>query len=249
MFTTANLSVQLYTVREALADDVDAALERVAEIGFRNVEPFGLLDYADRLASSLPRHGLAAPTTHAGLIGQDQNRVFDTAAALGVQIVIDPAVRDPRWVDDDSIKGVADDLNQAASVAADYGIQVGYHNHYWEMRQVAGDRHALEVLADHLAPEVVLEVDTYWALAGGADVPALLGRLGDRVVALHLKDGDGSLDVKTQVALGAGVVPVWDFVNAAANLRFGVVELDDSAGDRFVAIADSFEYLTSGQGR
>jgi sugar phosphate isomerase/epimerase len=249
MFTTANLSVQLYTVREALAEDTDAALERVAEIGFRNVEPFGLLDYADRLAASLPRHGLAAPTTHARLIGEDQNRVFEAAASLGVQIVIDPAVRDPRWVDEDSIKGVADDLNQAASVAADYGIQVGYHNHYWEMRQVAGGRHALEVLADHLAPEVVLEVDTYWALAGGADVPALLSRLGDRVVALHLKDGDGSLDVKAQVALGAGVVPVWDFVDAAPALRFGVVELDDSAGDRFVAIADSFGYLIRGEGR
>ena len=249
MFTTANLSVQLYTVREALADDVDAALERLAEIGFRNVEPFGLLDYADRLAASLPRHGLAAPTTHAGIVGQDLNRVFDTAAALGVQIVIEPAVRAPRWADDSSIEQVADELNHAASVAADHGIQVGYHNHYWEMRQVAGDRHALEVLADHLAPEVVLEVDTYWALAGGADVPALLGRLGDRVVALHLKDGDGSLDVKTQVALGAGVVPVWDFVNAATNVRFGVLELDDSASDRFVAIADSFAYLTEGEGR
>ena len=249
MFTTANLSVQLYTLREALADDVDAVLERVAEIGYRNVEPFGLLDYADRLAASLPRHGLAAPTTHAGVIGQDQNRVFNTAAVLGVQIVIHPAVEATQWADDDSIRRVADDLNHAALVAAGYGIQVGYHNHYWEMRQVAGERHALEVLADHLAPEVVLEVDTYWALVGGADVPALLGRLGDRVVALHLKDGDGSLEVRNQVAVGAGTLPVWDCVNATTNLRFGVDELDDTAGDRFVAIADSFAYLIGGEGR
>jgi sugar phosphate isomerase/epimerase len=60
------------------------------------------------------------------------------------------------------------------------------------------------VLADCLAPEVVLEVDTYWAYAGGADVPALLRRLGDRVVALHVKDGDGSLEVERQVAVGSG---------------------------------------------
>ena len=249
MFTSANLSVQLYTVREALADDLDAVLERVAEIGYRNVEPYGLLDYADGLAGSLPRHGLAAPTAHARVIGQDQDRVFGTAAALGVQIVVDPAVEAARWVDDDSIKRIAEDLNHAASVAAGYGIQVGYHNHHWELQQQVGDQHALEVLASHLSPDVVLEVDTYWAFAGGANVPALLGRLGDRVVALHLKDGDGSLDVRTQVAVGAGGLPVWDFVNATTNLRFGVVELDDSAGDRFVAVADSFAYLTGNDGR
>ena len=63
------------------------------------------------------------------------------------------------------------------------------------------------MLADRLEPEVVLEVDTYWAYAGGADVPALLARLGDRVVALHIKDGDGSLDPSKQVPVGSGVLP------------------------------------------
>ena len=249
MFTSADLSVQLYTLREALAEDLDAVLGRVAETGYRNVEPYGLLEYADGLARSLPRHGLSAPTAHARVIGQDQSRVFGTAAALGVQIVVDPAVEAARWVDATSIKRIAEDLNQAASVAAGYGIQLGYHNHHWELQQQVEDQHALEVLASYLSPVVVLEVDTYWALAGGANVPALLGRLGDRVVALHLKDGDGSLEVKNQVAVGAGALPVWDFVNATTNLRYGVVELDDSAGDRFVAVADSFAYLTRGDGR
>ena len=71
------------------------------------------------------------------------------------------------------------------------------------------------MLADRLAPEVVLQVDTYWAYAGGADVPALLTRLGDRVVALHIKDGDGSLDPTKQVPVGSGVLPVWDIIAAA----------------------------------
>src|SRR4029078_12944451 len=91
-------------------------------------------------------------------------------------------------------------------------------------------RHGLEAFADHLAPEVVLEVDTYWALAGGADVPALLGRLGSRIVALHLKDGDGSLDTKRQVALGHGVLPVGAILEAAAHAP-RVVGLDGTARD------------------
>ena len=99
------------------------------------------------------------------------------------------------------------------------------------------------MLADQLSPEVVLEVDTYWAYAGGADVPALLGRLGDRVAALHVKDGDGTLNTKAQTAVGSGVLPVLDFL-AAAPHALRVVELDDSAGDRMQAVADSRTYLT-----
>jgi sugar phosphate isomerase/epimerase len=85
-------------------------------------------------------------------------------------------------------------------------------------------------------------VDTYWAFAGGADVVPLLGRLGDRVVALHIKDGDGSLDTKKQVPVGAGSLAVWDYIAAAPDALV-VVELDDSEGDLVEAVRDSRAYL------
>ena len=37
--------------------------------------------------------------------------------------------------------------------------------------------------------DVTLEVDVYWAATAKLDVTALLRRLGDRVKALHVKDG------------------------------------------------------------
>jgi sugar phosphate isomerase/epimerase len=85
-------------------------------------------------------------------------------------------------------------------------------------------------------------VDTYWAYAGGADVPALLARLGERVVALHIKDGDGTLDTSKQVPVGSGVVPVWDIISAAPE-ALRVVELDDSETDLLEAVRASREFL------
>ncbi|MGI8458454.1 MAG: sugar phosphate isomerase/epimerase family protein [Propionibacteriaceae bacterium] len=246
MLTTDTISVQLYTVREAIADDLDAALARVAAIGYRLVEPFSLLKFADGLATALPKHGLSAPTTHQALIGQSHEQIFSTAQGLGIGTVIDPHIDEARWASEESIAEIAAELNAAAETGKAYGVNVGYHNHAFELSTTIGDRHGLEVLADHLSDDVVLEVDTYWAYAGGADVPALLRTLGDRVVALHIKDGDGSMDNKKQVAVGAGSLPVWDYVAAATTMKYGVVELDDSAGDRFVAIEDSFAYLSTG---
>jgi len=236
------LSVQLYTVRDALAQDFDGTLSKLASFGFTNVEPFALLNFADELRDGLDRNGLTAPTAHVHLLGEDQDAVYALAADLGVRTVIEPYIDPSRWQSEADVSEVASELNAAASKAADKGLQVGYHNHHFELESKISGVHALEVLADRLAPEVVLEVDTYWAYAGGADVPALLTRLGDRVTALHLKDGDGSLDTSKQVPLGTGVVPVWDIVDAAPD-ALRVVELDDSETDLLEAVREGREFL------
>ncbi len=240
----SELSVQLYTVREALAEDFDGTLGKLASFGFTQVEPFALLNFANELRDGLAENSLTAPTTHVHLLGEDQDAVCALAAELGIQTVIEPYVDPARWQTEAGVSEIAAELNAAAIKAADYGLQVGYHNHHFELESMIDGVHALEVLATQLAPEVVLEVDTYWAYAGGADVPALLTRLGDRVVALHLKDGDGTLDTSKQVPLGSGVLPVWDIVDAAPE-ALRVVELDDSETDLLEAVRAGREFLLS----
>jgi sugar phosphate isomerase/epimerase len=198
---------------------------------------------ADKLAEALPKYGLSAPTTHAGLLREDSGPIYEVAKKLGITTVIDPHVDPARWQSADDIKATAEALNKAAVEAADHGITVGYHNHQFELESVIDGVHGLEILADNLSPEVILEVDTYWAAVGGADVPALLGRLGDRVKAIHVKDGDGTMDNKAQVAVGDGIIAVKDIL-AAAPTALRVVELDDFTGEIFDAVAGSFTYLT-----
>jgi sugar phosphate isomerase/epimerase len=236
------LSVQLYTLRKALEQDFNGTLSKLAGLGFTSVEPFQLVMFADQLRTGLRENGLAAPTTHVGLLSGDQDEICELAVELGIQTVIDPYVDPARWQSEADVSQIASDLNAAARNAARYGLTVGYHNHHFELESKISGVHALEVFADRLAPEVVLELDTYWAYAGGADVPALLTRLGDRVVALHLKDGDGTLDTKKQVAVGSGVLPVREIIAAAPD-ALRVVELDDSEMDLFDAVRDSREYL------
>lgn len=237
------LSVQLYTVRGALEEDFDGTLAKIAAYGYTQVEPFAFVDVVDDLKAGLSAHGLTAPTTHVGLLAaEDQDAVFAAAKELGIKTVIDPFSDPARWQTAEGIAEIAAGLNAAASKAAAHGLRVGYHNHHFELESMIDGKHGLEVLAERLDPAVVLEVDTYWAYAGGADVPALLERLGDRVVALHIKDGDGSLDTKKQVPVGSGSLPVNDFLAAAPDALV-VVELDDSEGDLLEAVGASRAFL------
>ncbi|MDN5761061.1 MAG: sugar phosphate isomerase/epimerase [Microlunatus sp.] len=244
MLDPEQLSVQLYTVRGALDEDFDDTLAKIAEYGYTNVEPFAFIRFFDQLKAGLRSHGLSAPTTHVGLLAaEDQDAIFEAAKELDIATVIDPFTDPARWQSAEGIADIAGELNAAAEKAASHGLQVGYHNHNFELESIIDGQYGLEALAAQLDPAVVLEVDTYWAHAGGADVPALLDRLGDRVQALHIKDGDGSLDTTKQVAVGSGVLPIADFLAAAPDALV-VVELDDSEGDLVEAVAASRTFLT-----
>lgn len=237
-----DISVQLYTVRDALEDSVSGALGRLAELGFTQVELFDFVRRGDELAEGLSQHHLTAPSGHAMLIGQNPGPTFDVAQELGVRTVIQPSSEQAVWVDADAIAGLAAELNEIAERARERGLTVGYHNHWWEFEHSFEGRYAFEVFADLLHESIVLEVDTYWVQTAGAPVAEVLRRLGGRVKYLHLKDGPATLVMTDQVALGAGTLNVPEIL-AATPHAVRVLELDDCASDVFQALNEGLAYL------
>ena len=232
------LSVQLYSIRDALKADLPGAIARLAQIGFTSVEPYDIVGDPAGLRAALDANGLRAPSAHVRL-GDDLDRMFDAAATVGVHTVVQAVSPSELWESEDGVATVAEQLNRAAEQAAGLGLRMGYHNHQWELADAA-----LERFAERLHPAVVLELDTYWAAVGGRDVPALLRRLGDRVRLLHLKDGPISRDNTEQLPLGEGAMPVEEIVAAAGAAELGVLEFDDYAGDVFEGLAAGFAYAT-----
>ena len=207
MSDAAQLSVQLYTVRDALAEDFDGTLAKIAGFGYTQVEPFAFTNFTDELKAGLGKHGLAAPTTHVGLLDGDQEEIFAAAKELGIGTVIEPAVREPHWQTEEDIAATAQQLN----AAAERGRRARAAGRL--PQPLVGDRARLRRPARAggagRAPGAGggARGRHLLGVVGGADVPALLGRLGDRVVALHIKDGDGTRDTKKQVPLGSGSIP------------------------------------------
>ncbi|UXN25521.1 sugar phosphate isomerase/epimerase [Curtobacterium flaccumfaciens] len=242
---TQPLSVQLYTVRDALGADLPGTLQRIADIGYANVEAFGFVDNADELAAALRDAGLAAPSGHARLLDageQDLERIFHASTTLGFGTLIDPHIDESRWTTREDVEAIARELSALAPRAADHGLVLGYHNHAFEFSNRIDGVSAYEVFADALSDDVVLELDTYWVQVGGDDPVAVIRKYGDKVQFLHVKDGDGSHDDKQQVAVGNGVMPIRDIIAAAPD-ALHVVELDDHEGDVFQAVADSYTFL------
>lgn len=244
-----NYSLQLYTLRDAIKEDLPGTIRKVAQIGFTQVEPYNFVATAKELGAALKKNSLTAPSGHAPLLSQDQDQIFAAAKDLGIATVIDPYLPAEHWQNAEDIQATAAKLNAAAKKGAEYGIRVGYHNHAWELESSIEGRPALEYFADLLDPELVLEVDTYWVAVGGQDPVAVLERLGERVKLIHIKDGPLTTDNKAQLPAGQGKVPVLDVIAAAKSLEVGVVEFDDYSGDIFEGIAESLAFLNAAASR
>ena len=244
----APLGIQLYTLRDRMAADRDGTLDRLARIGYRAVEPYDPTTDPAGFRARADALGLHVTATHAhALFGTDHGEVFDAVRTIGTDLAIVPAGIDAaEFTTPDGLRRTADVLNGLAAEAARYGVRLGYHNHWWEIEPRFEGRTALEVLAGLLSPDVFLEVDTYWAQVGGADVPELLRALGDRVLALHVKDGPGVRD-EPHTAVGKGTLDVPSIL-AAAPGAVRIVELDECATDVFDAVAESRAYLLALEG-
>ena len=243
--TSNPLALQLYTVRDEIATGRAAVLAAIRSCGYGAVEPYDVRADPDAQRAGLDEAGLAVCSVHARALGEEAEALLDGARRLGADTVIVPAVPPERFAGRAAVAALARDLNEAAARAADAGLRFGYHNHDFEFAQVDG-RAALEVLADALDPGVLLEVDTYWAAVGLQDpgaVPALLGRLGDRVRYLHVKDGPATSRDDSMTAVGTGRMPVTEILAAAPAAEWHVVELDRCATDMLTAVRDSIGWL------
>ncbi|WJL96678.1 sugar phosphate isomerase/epimerase [Microbacterium sp. ET2] len=265
-------SVQLYTLAEQFTADPRRSLDRLAEIGLRHVEAFAFVDRPDEIRGALDTSGLDAPTGHAPLLSDQlwtpdgaiptpaPEIVLEAAARVGLQTVFDPFVPVERWLTEDSVAELAERLNRAADLAATFGLTVGYHNHSQEFVASFDGVTAYERFISLTDSRVALELDLYWAAAGGQDVPALVSRLGERLQAVHVKDGpvpasnpfapdapafgSGALE---QRHAGTGEVPLAAALRAGEGaIRFAVVEYDNPPGDVFDDIAASLAFLRDG---
>jgi sugar phosphate isomerase/epimerase len=231
------LAAQLYSLRTT---DRDIALRDLSRIGYQAVEPYDPLTDPAGFRAAADAAGLSVCSVHAPVLGPDREALPAALRTLGTDRVVVPWIP-PEGFAADRLDDTARRLDEAAAWAAGLGLRLGYHNHHWELASTVDGRTALEALAERVRPEVFFEVDVYWAAVGGADVPALLGRLGPRVEFLHVKDGPATVD-EPMTAVGAGTLPIPEIL-AAAPHAVRVVELDECATDMVTALAESYAYL------
>jgi sugar phosphate isomerase/epimerase len=252
--TMAKIGLQLYTVRDQIANDPAGTLKRVAEFGFHGVEtgfwPEGLS--VEDAAKLLKEAGLKVFSAHCEIpMGDNKAAFLRTADAFQCKrMVWHGWPEDQRYKTKEGIKELSSIYNESARFAKDNGLQFGIHNHWWEFHNKIEDRYAYQVLLDELDKDIFFELDTYWLKTAGHDPARIVADFGSRAPLLHIKDGpalyndDLVNDPTPMTSVGKGSQDFPSIVKAAnGNTEWMIVEMDRTAGDVFEAIDESYNYL------
>lgn len=242
---TKPIGVQLYSVRQALADQFEPTLRRVAAMGYAGVEFAGVYGQSPASAAALCRElDLQITSAHLPLpLGDARAQTLETAEALGIQTIVCGWLPSERFTALDSIKAVCDELNEADEIARANGLKLAYHNHEFEFQSLPDSTTPHAHMQSLCAPTLLFELDIYWARFAKVDPAAVIRELGARAPLIHVKDGDGIQRSDSMRPLGEGIVDIPTALNAADAAEWLIVELDSCAIDMFEALEKSIAYL------
>ena len=200
------ISIQLYTLRDQLAIDLEGTLAALRRIGYTRVEHAGFVGRtAAQFKAALDAAGLRATSGHVGIPQPFDAATWQTALAdahtLGSRYIVHPffGVNDAGPIRDSATyRAFARDLNRAGALAKQEGLRFGYHNHHFEFfRLDGGTRTGFDVLTEETDPDLVhFEMDLFWVTRGARDPVDLIRANRGRIRQFHVKDmnADGSFE-------------------------------------------------------
>ena len=241
------IGLQLYTVRDIFAKDPVGTLEKVARVGYREVEYGGggydAMDHV-MLRKTMDRLGLRAPSVHVGydLLLQKFDQSVTMAKTLGADTVVLPYMTDEHRTEQ-GWQAALPNFNRFATDLKKAGLGFAYHNHDFEFTNRPGGTSLYDRFLKETDPALVkAELDLYWAAHAGESLTALIERLSGRIYAYHVKDMRPD---RSMTAVGKGTI---DFaalfkLKGSDGVRHYYVENDQAPAPYIPDVTTSFQTL------
>lgn len=247
---TMSIGVNIYSAFRELNEDYFGTLEKIAAMGYKNVELISAnfstgVRFSDTFSVSvikkkLDELGLHPFAAHEGvapgqeIINGDWDKILKVNDELGCRSIVFPmAFINGR---EDTLK-TAEQLNVVGKKCKEAGMEFYYHNHAHEFKRV-GETSLFDLLVDNTDPEYVkFELDLVWVTRGGYDPLTVLKKLGSRCDMIHQKDlgkhvqhanvfeavGEGN-EISDAMQIYTQYVKPEDFVN----LGTGIVDFEET---------------------
>ena len=218
--------LQLYSVRDAAAENFEQALKGVAEMGYDMVETAGFFDHsAEEVKAMLDHYGLTLCSTHTGykLLFNDFENTLDFHKKVGCKDIILPSA--PFSTKEELDYTIAC-INRYQPIIEAEGMRLHYHNHSKEFWKNKDGLIAEDELAKRT--KVLFELDTFWVFNAGLRAVDVMEQYKDRLAFIHLKDGiPQQIGVEGSKArgksVGSGEAPVEEVRKKAIEMGLNIV--------------------------
>jgi len=243
------VGVQLWTLRQEIAEDLAGTFKQVAQIGYRGVELwFQKWPAAKQLKQIVSDNGLTITSAHVGLTDllADFNRVADYHRQIGNPALVVPFINNHQKLTEDDWRRRIEEIRQVARLGTEAGFRMLYHNHAFEFQVKVGGAEFHKLLFDLIEPELLqAQIDVFFPADLGRDPAELIREFTGRVKLMHLKEKSKPGEKAANTELGRGVID-WPTVFAAAEeagVEWYLVEQNCEDRSAIESIRISYEYL------
>jgi len=255
--SSKNLAIQLYTVRNALSKDVEKTLERLALLGFKNLEIYGYNGTffgknRTEFKSILKNTGLKVISSHHrtgitdkenGTLLQNWDKTLEDLNFIGSKYAVCSYLPEAERTIENYQK-LPEVLENAGKLSKQNGVQLAYHNHDFEFLKMDDENNFYDFILKNTSSDLVkMELDLYWISKAGLDPLDYFERYPKRFPLWHVKDMKSGTKDFTEI--GNGTIDFKRIFEAKekAGLEHWFVEQDSSDKDIFESISMSTKYI------
>ncbi len=247
----SQVAAQLYTVRKFCGDAAAlvATAKRLRTIGYTAVQLSGVAPLPEaELVAIFRGEGLTICATHepGKKILEETDAVIARLHALGCKYTAYPSPAGIDLGDAAQVETLARKLAVAGARLHDAGLTLGYHNHGFEFVKFRDGTVLDYLFATTDRHHLVSELDTFWVHYGGHNVLDWCRKLRGRLPFIHLKDyGINTKNAHEYREIGAGSLPFREIIaeTDTGGCEWYIVEQDETPGDPFVSLQQSFNYI------
>jgi sugar phosphate isomerase/epimerase len=249
------IGLQLYSLREQFGKDVPGSLNKVSDLGFKNVELAGTYDRTPtEFKAELAKHNLKPISAHFPYdrFKGDLDAVVREAKELGVQYAGCAWITHSGPFDEKQCREAAEVFNKAGAALAKEEIKFFYHTHGYEFVPF-GSETLFDLLVKETDPKnVKYEMDVFWVVHAGQKPEDVFGKHAGRFDLVHLKDMKkgtptglltGGTDVKNDVPLGTGLIDYRRTLAAAQKAGVKWYFIEDESPTSEEQIPQSLKFL------
>jgi len=240
------IGLQLYSVREQCAKDLDRTVTAVAKMGYKGVEFAGYYGRdAKALRKLLDDLGLKCCGTHIGLdtlTGDNLAQTLEFNHTLGNKFLIVPGLDAKYTKSRAGWQEVAGIFNDLADKVKAHGMRVGYHNHTIEFQALDGEL-PWDTFFGGTKKAVVMQFDTGNAMHGGGDATVYLRKYPGRAATVHVKPFSKA---KPNALMGDDELPwqeIFRLCETSGGTEWYIIEYESDAYEPLVSVEKSLAVM------
>ena len=185
------IGLQLFSIRDEMEKDMDAALKQVKEIGYDCVEFAGYFGHsAEEVRAMLDKYELECVSVHQApqLFVEEGQKAVDYLKTIGAKYCAIPHYPPEKLAGTPEWEKTVKLFTETGKLLKENGIQQLYHNQDFEFSKYE-DKFLLDwnyetIPAEYLQPQI----DTCWVHYAGYDPAEYLMKYSGRIKVVHLKD-------------------------------------------------------------